>query len=75
MLPRNAVFYCSKNFFEKIFVKYLLLKSTQKNEKYYMETMDEKFAKALIFRRSLGVDKLIFGCYNEVAPRKNGAHN
>ena len=33
--------------------------------------MDEKIAKPSIFGRSRGVDKVIFGCYNEVAPRKN----
>ena len=37
--------------------------------------MDEKIAKTLIFKRFRGVDKVIFGCYNEVAPRKIGAHN
>ena len=40
-----------------------------------METMDGKIAKPLIFGRSRGVDKVIFGCYNEVAPREIGAHN
>lgn len=40
-----------------------------------METMDEKFVNPLIFRRSRGVDKVIFGCYNEATPREIGAHN
>lgn len=40
-----------------------------------METMDENFAKTVIFGRSRGVDKAIFGCYNEVAPRKIGVYN
>ena len=37
--------------------------------------MDGKIAKSLIFGRSRGIDKVIFGCYNEVAPRKIGAYN
>lgn len=37
--------------------------------------MEGKFANPLIFGRSRGVDKVILGCYNEVAPRKIGAHN
>ena len=40
-----------------------------------MEIMDGNFAKPLIFGRSRGVDKVFFGCYNEVAPRKIGAYN
>ena len=40
-----------------------------------METMDKKIAKPVIFGRSRGVDKVIFGCYNEATPRENGAHN
>lgn len=40
-----------------------------------METMDENFAKPLIFKRFRGVDKVILGCYNEVAPREIGAYN
>ena len=47
----------------------------KKKQKYCTETTDENFAKPLIFRRSRGVDKAIFDCYNEVAPRKIGAHN
>ena len=64
-----------KKFFEKIFVEYLLLKNTQKNEKYCMEIMDGILAKTLMPCGSRGVDKVIFGCYNEVAPREIGAHN
>ena len=37
--------------------------------------MDENFAKPVIFGRSRGVDKVFFGCYNKVAPRKIGAYN
>ena len=40
-----------------------------------METMDEKIAKTLIFKRFRGVDKVIFGCYNEATPREIGAYN
>ena len=40
-----------------------------------METMDEKFANPLVLSHSWGVDKVIFGCYNEVAPREIGAYN
>ena len=40
-----------------------------------MEIMDDILSKPLIFGRSRGVDKVIFGCYNEVAPREIGAHN
>ena len=75
ILPRNAVFYCLQNFSKKIFVNYLAPKNIKKKQKYCMETMDEKFVKPLIFGRSRGVDKVIFGCYNEVAPRKIGVYN
>ena len=34
-----------------------------------METMDEILEKTLMLRGFRGVDKAIFGCYNEVAPR------
>ena len=40
-----------------------------------MEIMDGILAKALILYGFGGVDKVILGCYNEVAPRKIGAHN
>ena len=65
----------SKKFLKKFFVNYLAPKNIKKKQKYCMETMDKKFAKPLIFGRSRGVDKVIFDCYNEVAPRKIGAHN
>ena len=69
-------FYCSQKIFLKnFFANYLTPKNIKKKQKYDMETMDKKFANPLIFGRSRGVDKVIFGCYNEVAPRKIGAHN
>ena len=37
--------------------------------------MDDILAKTLMLCGFRGVDKVIFGCYNEVAPRKIGAHN
>ena len=73
--PGNAKIVVIKKFFKKFFVEFLLLKNTQKNEKYCMEIMDENFAKPLIFGRSRGVDKVFFGCYNEVALRKIGVYN
>ena len=65
----------SKKFLKKFFVNYLAPKNIKKKQKYGMETMDENFAKSLIFGRSRGVDKVIFDCYNEVAPRKIGVYN
>ncbi len=73
--PENARFIVIKKFFEKFFRRIYDIKNTKKNRKYCMETMDEKIAKALIFRRSRGVDKVIFGCYNEAAPREISAYN
>ena len=40
-----------------------------------MEIMDDILLKTLMLCGFRGVDKVIFGCYNEVAPRKIGAHN
>lgn len=60
-----------KIFLKNFFVEYLLLKNTQKNKKYWMEIMDGILAKPLLLSGFRGVDKAIFGCYNEVASRKN----
>ena len=40
-----------------------------------METMDDFLVKTLSLCGFGGVDKVFFGCYNEVAPRKIGAYN
>ena len=40
-----------------------------------METMDDFLLKTLMPCGFRGVDKVIFGCYNEVAPMENGAYN
>ena len=40
-----------------------------------MEIMDDILAETLMLCGFRGVDKVIFDCYNEVAPRKIGAHN
>lgn len=60
-----------KKFLKKFFVEYLLLKTTQNKQKYCMEALDDFLAKTLIPCGFWGVDKVILGCYNEVAPRKN----
>lgn len=40
-----------------------------------MEIMDGILAETLMPYGFRGVDKVIFGCYNEVAPMENGAYN
>lgn len=40
-----------------------------------METMDDFLVKTLSLCSFRGVDKVIFDCYNEAAPREIGAHN
>ena len=40
-----------------------------------MEALDDFLLKTLMPCGFRGVDKVIFGCYNEVAPRKIGAYN
>ena len=40
-----------------------------------MEIMDDISVKTLLPCGFRGVDKVIFGCYNEVAPREIGAYN
>lgn len=40
-----------------------------------MEALDDFLLKTLLLCGFRGVDKVIFGCYNEVAPRENGAYN
>ncbi len=40
-----------------------------------METLDDFFAKTLTLCDFGGVDKVIFGCYNEVALKKNSVKN
>lgn len=64
-----------KIFLKKFFVEYIILKNTKKKQKYSMETMDDFLAKTLSLCGFGGVDKVILGCYNEVAPRKIGAYN
>ena len=75
LTPENAKIVVIKNFFKKFFVEYLLLKNTQKNKKYCVEIMDYISSKPLMPCGFRGVDKVIFGCYNEVALREIGAHN
>ena len=40
-----------------------------------MEILDDLLLKTLMPCGVRGVDKVIFGCYNEVAPMENGAYN
>ena len=40
-----------------------------------MEALDDFWVKTLLLCGFRGVDKVIFDCYNEVAPRKIGAYN
>lgn len=40
-----------------------------------MEALYDFFEKTLMPCGFRGVDKVILGCYNEVAPRKIGAYN
>ena len=40
-----------------------------------MEIMDDFFVKTLSLCGFGGVDKVFFGCYNEVTPREIGAYN
>lgn len=75
LTPENAKFIVIKNFLKNFFVEYLLLKNIQKNEKYCVEIMDDILAKTLMLCDFRGVDNVIFGCYNEVAPRKIGVYN
>ena len=75
LTPENAKIVVIKKFFKKFFVEYLSLKNTQKNKKYCVEIMDDILSKPLMLCGFRGVDKVIFGCYNEATPRENGAHN
>ena len=40
-----------------------------------MEALDDFLVKTLLLCGFRGVDKVIFGCYNEVTPREIGAYN
>lgn len=40
-----------------------------------MEIMDDFLVKTLLLCGFWCVDKVIFGCYNEVVPMENGAYN
>lgn len=40
-----------------------------------MEILDIFLVKTLMQCGFRGVDKVIFGCYNEVTPMENGAYN
>ena len=40
-----------------------------------MEALDNFLVKPLMLCGLGGVDKVIFGCYNEAAPREIGAYN
>ena len=73
--PENAKIVVIKNFFKNFFVEYLLLKTTRNKQKYCMEALDDFLLKILLLCGFRGVDKVIFGCYNEVAPMENGAYN
>lgn len=75
LTPENAKFIVIKNFLKIFFAEYLLLKNTQKNEKYCMEIMDVILVETLMPCGFRGVDKVFLGCYNEVAPREIGAYN
>ena len=75
-MHRNAkIIVDQKIFFKKFFAEYLLLKTTQNKQKYCMEILDDFLLKTLMLCGFRGVDKVIFGCYNEVAPMENGAYN
>ena len=73
--PKRQNYSRSKNFFKKFFAEYFLLKTTQNKQKYCMEIMDNFFVKTLLLCGFRGVDKVIFGCYNEATPREIGAYN